>query len=217
MTEPITVYGAEGSGSVAVEATLTLLGIPYKVVEAVTWVEREAQERVAAINPARQVPAIIFPSGEIMTESAAILIYLADLHPEARLAPAPTDPKRAQYLRWMSYVSSAIYSWFWAKGDPMRLALRPGDGPAMVDRIHDRIAACWRMMDEQISPGRYILGDEMTVLDLYVTVISRFGPWRNRFYKTAPKLSEIVRRIDSDPRLKDFWAKRFPFEDEWEG
>jgi GST-like protein len=217
VTEPITVYGAEGSGSVAVELTLTLLGIPYQVVEAVTWVEKAAQERVAVVNPARQVPAIIFPSGEIMTESAAILIYLADLHPEARLAPAPNDPKRAQYLRWMSYVSSAIYSWFWAKGDPMRLALRDGDGPAMVDRIHDRIAACWRMMDEQITPGRYILGDEMTVLDIYVTVISRFGPWRNRFYKTAPKLSAIVRRIDADPRLKPFWDKRFPFEDDWEG
>ena len=217
MTEPLTVYGAEGSGSVAVELTLTLLGIPYKVVEAVTWVEKAAQERVAPVNPARQVPAIVFPSGEIMTESAAILIYLADLHPEARLAPPPTDPKRAQYLRWMSYVSSAVYSWFWAKGDPMRLALRPGDGPAMVDRIHDRIAACWRMMDEQITPGRYILGDEMSVLDIYVTVISRFGPWRNRFYKTAPKLSEIVRRMDADPRFKDFWAKRFPFEDDWEG
>jgi GST-like protein len=214
VTEPITVYGAEGSGSVAVELTLTLLGIPYQVVEAVTWVEKAAQERVAVVNPARQVPAIIFPSGEIMTESAAILIYLADLHPEARLAPAPNDPKRAQYLRWMSYVSSAIYSWFWAKGDPMRLALRDGDGPAMVDRIHDRIAACWRMMDEQITPGRYILGDEMTVLDIYVTVISRFGPWRNRFYKTAPKLSAIVRRIDADPRLKPFWDKRFPFEDD---
>jgi GST-like protein len=217
VTEPITVYGAEGSGSVAVELTLTLLDIPYQVVEAVTWVEKAAQERVAVVNPARQVPAIIFPSGEIMTESAAILIYLADLHPEARLAPAPNDPKRAQYLRWMSYVSSAIYSWFWAKGDPMRLALRDGDGPAMVDRIHDRIAACWRMMDEQITPGRYILGDEMTVLDIYVTVISRFGPWRNRFYKTAPKLSAIVRRIDADPRLKPFWDKRFPFEDDWEG
>ncbi len=217
MTEPITVYGAEGSGSVPVEATLTLLGIPYRVVEAVTWVEQAAQERVAAVNPQRQVPAIVLPSGEIMTESAAILIYLADLHPEAGLAPLPTDPRRAQFLRWMAYVSSAIYSMFWIKGDPTRLALRPEDGPALVDRVHDRIAACWRMMDEQITPGRYILGDEMTVLDLYVTVISRFGPWRNRFYRTAPKLTGIVRRVDADPRLAEFWAKRFPFEDDWEG
>ena len=213
----ITVYGAEGSGSVPVEATLTLLGVPYRVIEAVTWVEQAARERVAAVNPQRQVPAIVLPSGEIITESAAILIYLADLHPEAGLAPRPADPQRAQFLRWMAYVSSAIYSMFWIKGDPMRLALRPEDGPALVDRVHDRIAACWRMMDEQITPGRYILGDEMTVLDLYVTVISRFGPWRNRFYRTAPKLAEIVRRVDSDPRLADFWARRYPFEDDWEG
>jgi len=213
----ITVYGAVGSGSVPVEATLTLLGIPYRVVEAVTWVEAAAQERVAAVNPQRQVPALVLPSGEIMTESAAILIYLADLRPEARLAPQPADPRRAQFLRWMLYVSSAIYSWFWVKGDPARLALRAGDGPALVDRVHDRIADCWRMMDAQITPGRYILGDELTVLDLYVTVISRFGPWRNRFYRTAPKLSGIVRRVDADPRLVDFWAKRFPFEDDWEG
>lgn len=212
----LTVYGAEGSGSVPVELTLTLLGIPYRVVEAPTWVEQAAQERVAAVNPQRQVPALLFPSGEVMTESAAILIYLADLHPEARLAPLPADPKRRQFLRWMAYVSSSIYSMFWIKGDPMRLALRAGDGPALVDRVHDRIADCWRMMDAQIDPGRYILGDDMTVLDLYVTVISRFGPWRKRFYRTAPKLSEIVRRIDADPRFADFWAKRFPFEAGWD-
>lgn len=213
----ITVYGAEGSGSVPVEATLTLLGLPHRVVEAATWVEKSAQERVAAVNPQRQVPAIVFPSGEIMTESAAILIYLADLHPQARLAPLPTDPKRAQFLRWMAYVSSSIYSMFWIKGDPMRLALRPEDAEPLIDRVHDRIAACWRMMDEQIAPGRYILGDELTVLDLYVTVISRFGPWRNRFYRTAPKLTETVRRVDADPRLSDFWARRFPFDADWEG
>jgi GST-like protein len=54
------------------------------------------------------------------------------------------------------------------------------------------------------------------VLDLYVTVISRFGPWRTRFYRTAPKMAEIVRRVDADPRLQDLWAKRYPFEEGWE-
>lgn len=48
-----------------------------------------------------------------MTESAAILIHLADLHPRARLAPGLGDPRRAQYLRWMAYVSAAIYAFGW--------------------------------------------------------------------------------------------------------
>jgi GST-like protein len=72
------------------------------------------------------------------------------------------------------------------------------------------------MMDEQISPGRYILGDELSVLDLYVAVISRFAPGRTRFYKSAPKMAEIVRRVDADPRLETFWSTRFPFNDGWE-
>lgn len=211
-----TVYGAVGSGSIPIEATLTLLGIPYELVEAVTWMEEAARQRVEAVNPMRQVPALLLPSGEIVTESAAILVYLADLHPEARLAPAPTDPGRAQYLRWMAYVSSAVYSLFWIKGDPMRIAASTEDAPRVIDRVHERIADCWRKMDAQIAPGRYILGDELSVLDLYVTVISRFGPWRLRFYRTAPKMAEIVRRVDADPRLTDFWAKRFPFEEGWE-
>jgi GST-like protein len=72
-------------------------------------------------------------------------------------------------------------------------------------------------MDAQVDPGRYILGDELTVLDLYVTVVSRWGPRRVRFYEAAPKMSEVVRRIDAEPRLAAFWAERFPFEAGWEG
>jgi GST-like protein len=212
----IKVFGAAGSGSVPIEATLTLLGIPYELVEAVTWMDEAARQRVEPVNPMRQVPALVLPSGEIMTESAAILIYLADLHPEARLAPAIDDPRRAQYLRWMAYISASIYSLFWIKGDPMRIAASKEDARRVIDRVHDRIAECWRRMDEQIAPGRYILGDDLSVLDLYVTVVSRFGPWRTRFYRSAPKMAEIVRRIDSDLRFRDFWAKRFPFVEGWE-
>ncbi len=212
----LTVFGAVGSGSIPVEATLTLLGIPYELIEGVTWVDEAARKRVEAVNPMRQVPALVFPSGEIMTESAAILIHLADAHPEARLAPPVGDPRRAQYLRWMAYVSSSIYALFWIKGDPMRIAASKADAPRVIDRVHDRIAACWANMDKQITPGRYILGDELSVLDLYVTVVSRFGPWRTRFYRTAPKMAEIVRRVDADPRLQDFWARRYPFEEGWE-
>jgi GST-like protein len=56
----------------------------------------------------------------------------------------------------------------------------------------------------------------MTVLDLYVAVVSRWGPRRVRFYEVAPRMAEVVRRVDADPRLAAFWAKRFPFFAGWE-
>ena len=104
------LYGAQVSDSIAVEAALTLLDIPYDLVEGATWVDAGARDRVAGTNAMRQIPTIIDPSGEIMTESAAILIDLADRHSKSKLAPTIDDPKRRQFLRWTLYVSSAIYS-----------------------------------------------------------------------------------------------------------
>lgn len=217
----ITVYGAAGSGSAPVEATLRLIGEPYEVIESVTYDpdDEAARQRVGALNPLKQVPTLVLPSGETMTESAAILIHLADTHPQARLAPARDDPRRAQFLRWMVYIPASIYAMFWVRDVPERLA---GEDEARQEDIRrrtaDRIADCWRMMDEQLTPaGPFIFGDELSVLDIYVAVVSRWTPRRKRFYAAAPKLAEVVRRVDAEPRLAAFWAERMPFEDDWEG
>ena len=213
-----TLYGAAGSGSVPVEAAMTLIGLDYRLIEAVTWEGEAERDKVAAVNPMRQIPALVLPNGEVLTESAAILIWLADSHPQARLSPALDDPRRAQFLRWMSFIPAAVYSMFWVRDEPSRLA---GDDPQAQAEIQrrtiERIADCWRMMDAQITPGRFLLGEEMTVLDLYVAVASRWTPRRRRFYAEAPGMAEIVRRVDALPELQSFWAERFPFDEGWEG
>ena len=217
MTGTYIVHGAAGTGSVMVEGALTLLGLPYEVVEAQVLGKRREDARLAAVNPMRQVPALVLPGGELMTESAAILIWLADDHPEARLAPTMASAARPAFLRWMAFVSSAIYALFWIRDDPSRVADDPAAGAAIKARIGARISDCWRAMDAQVDPGRYILGDDLSVLDLYVTVVSRWAERRRRFYEVAPKLAAVVRRVDADPRLERLWAERFPFTEGWEG
>lgn len=166
----------------------------------------------------RQLPALVTPWGEVLTESAAILIWLADSHPEARLAPAADDPRRGQFLRWMSFVPASIYSMYWVRDTPSRLAGDdPDDQARILERTAERIAECWRTMDGQITPGRFLLGDELSVLDLYVATASRWTPRRRRFYAEAPRMADVVRRVDALPELKAFWEARFPFEDGWEG
>ncbi|CAN5903981.1 glutathione S-transferase family protein [soil metagenome] len=219
MPTGLTLYGAPGSGSVPVEAALTLLELPYTLIDAMTFDpdDEASGDQVLAANPMRQVPTLVLPSGEVMTESAAILIGLADLHPKSRLAPGLADPKRAQFLRWMLFVSSAIYSLYWVKDDPSRLVPDPKGHAALEARVLDRIADCWGIMDSQVTPGRYILGDELTVLDLYVAVVTRFRPRRKRFYEVAPKMGDVVRRVDIDPRLHGLWKDRMGFHEGWEG
>lgn len=210
MHSTYTLYGAAGSGSVAVEATLELIGIPYEVIEIATWESDANRERVGQVNPMRQIPALVLPSGELLTESAAILMWLADAHPEAKLCPAIGDPRRAQYLRWMVFLPAAIYSMYWVRDVPSRLA-HGGDAEQVIkDRTAERIAHCWHQMEQQITPGQYLLGDTLTVLDLYVDVLSRWTPGRARFAREAPKLAQVVARVDADARLAPLWARRFP-------
>ncbi|MET3460354.1 glutathione S-transferase family protein [Variovorax atrisoli] len=207
-----TLYGAPGSGATPIHAALTLIGAQVETIDIAPWEGDAERERIAGVNPMRQVPALVLPSGEVMTESAAILIWLGDRYPEAQLCPAPDDPLRARYLRWMVYLPAAIYSMFWVRDEPSRLVPDPAAQAAMLERTAERIAHCWQLMDSQIDePAPYLLGEKISMLDLYVTVVSRWTPRRRRFYRVAPRMTQVVRRVDADPRLAEFWAARFPF------
>lgn len=207
MTGEYVVYGSKGSGSVAVEGALTLLGLPYRVIESNPMTHGAELLR---LNPMMQIPVLILPSGELMTESAAILIWLADDHPEGRLSPTMAARTRPAFLRWIAFVS-LVYALYWIRDDTSRIVDNPDLGTEVGRRIDERMLEYWRVMDAQIDPGRYILGDDLSVLDLYVAVVSRWRPGRTRFAEAAPKLAEVIRRVDTDPRLTAFWAERFPF------
>jgi GST-like protein len=217
MAQTLIVHGGKGTGSVAVEAALTLLDVPFRNEDPPSLRDPAERERYAAINPMEQLPALVLPSGELMTESAAILIWLAETHPSARLSPLAGDPARPAFLRWMSFISASIYALYWVRDEPSRLAADGAHEAAIKARTAERIAHCWAIMGAQVSPGRYLLGDDLSVLDLYVTVISRWTLRRRRFHELAPRMSEVVRRVDADPRLADLWARRFPFVEGWEG
>ncbi|MFT4266069.1 MAG: glutathione S-transferase family protein [Xenophilus sp.] len=216
-----TLYGAPGSGAVPIHAALTLTGLPVTTVDIAPWDGEAERERAGRVNPARQVPALVTPEGELLTESAAILIWLGDRHPEAGLAPLPGDRLRAQYLRWMSYIATQIYALFWVRDDPARLAADKAAQDFLLMRSAERLAQCWHIMDGQVRAlgpaGRpWLLGERLGLLDLYVAVASRWTPKRRRFYAEAPFMADVVRRVDAEPRLAAFWPQRFPFEPGWE-
>jgi GST-like protein len=213
MSGEYVLYGGHSTGAVAVEAALRLMGQAYRLVDLPNQV---ALTHIQSTNPMRQVPALTFPDGETMTESAAILIRLGEVHPEAGLAPGIEDPRRGQFLRWMSFISSAIYAHYWLKDDVSRLVPDLTQHGAVNARLEARILECWGVLERQARPGRYILGDDLTVLDLYAAVVSRFRPRRRRVYEIAPHLGEAVRRVDADPRLAELWAERYPFTAGWE-
>lgn len=143
-----------------------------------------------AVNPMGKVPAILHRDG-LVTEQVAIFIYLADLFPQAGLAPALDDPRRGSYLRWMAYYGSCFE-------------------PAVVDRALKREPAAPQMcpygdfdtmlktVTDQLAKGPYLLGERMTAADvLWGTALG----WTTMF-KLVPELPVImdyVKRIAARP------------------
>ena len=95
-----------------------------------------------------------------------MLIWLGDRYPEAGLCPAPGDPLRARYLRWMVYLPAAIYSMYWVRDEPSRLTPDLAAQAVMLERTAERIAHCWHLMDTQIDePSPYLLGEKISMPD----------------------------------------------------
>jgi GST-like protein len=209
-----TLYGQSGFGSVCVEAALELLGLDYEFVEADPLGDEANRRRVTAINPVGQVPALILPDGSPMTESAAILTYLGDLHPGAGLVPAPDAPERAQYLRWMSFLSASIYSTFTLSDDPSRYHPDPEVQEALRHSANERRKAMWTIMNEAFEghAGPCLLGANMSFLDVYVAMMSFWSPRRDWFEANCPHLAGAVHALERNPVIKRVWARNYDAE-----
>ncbi len=105
------LYGTPGWGSAIVEAMLALVGAPYDIVDVEGFDRpREAHDRLAAVNPLRQVPTLALDDGEVLTETAAIALWLADRH--AELAPAPGTVEHRRFLRRLISIVANVYPTF---------------------------------------------------------------------------------------------------------
>jgi len=95
-----TLYGKKGSGSASAQAALGIIGAPCRIVETASWEQNEAFAELLKLNPLGQIPTLVLPDGSVLTESAAILIHLAQKSGQF----LPQDPQ-ARYLtlEWLMF------------------------------------------------------------------------------------------------------------------
>lgn len=191
------VYGVPCWGSAIVETMLALVGEPYEVVD-VEGFDRpgEAQDRLAAVNPLRQVPTVVLDDGEVLTETAAIALWLADRH--AGLAPAPGTAGHRRFLRLLIWIVANVYPTFTYGDYPERWAPSAQDELAGATNAHrERL---YRWLEEQVV-GPYLLGEQPSALDCYAAVMIDWRPGREWFAENTPRLFAAARRMRRDPRL----------------
>lgn len=203
-----TLIASKGCGSAIVEACFALAGIACRVEEVNHEEPGLGRDRLLTLNPLGQVPTLVIPDGTVMTESAAIALHVADVAPEAGLMPALGDPDRPRFLRWLVFLVGAVYPTFTHGDDPSRYVsgeATRAELRASTDAYRER---CWRQVEGEVSPGGpWFLGERFSVLDVYVSVMTRWRPRRPWFAENCPGLHRIALAVDRDPRLAEVWAR----------
>ena len=185
---PWTLFVARGWGSAITEATLTVAGIAYERVEVDPNAPGEGRDRLRAANPLGQLPTIVLPDGAVLTESAAIVLRAADLAPHAGLAPAPLDPERTAFLRWLAFLVGAVYPTFTYGDEPTRWVATASDELRRSTDEHRK--ALWKQLEGEAS-APWFLGPRFWAINLYVAVMTRWRPGRAWFQEHCPRLTAI--------------------------
>lgn len=201
------LYGRPGTGSVAIEAILETAGVPYEVEIVERSSDGEVPEKLARFNPLGQVPVLILPDGTIMTESAAIALYLADKHREAGLAPPPASPERAPYLRWMVYLAANVYMTGLAAYYPDRYTGDQDGGKYVKSAALTRMAREWDIYAAALGDKPYILGDRMSAADIYAAMQATWNFDVPAFFKKHPNLRAMYNRVTAHPAIAKVWGR----------
>ncbi len=148
-----------------------------------------------AINPMGKVPALSH-GDMVVTETAAIIAYLADAFPQAKLAPAPTSPERGTYYRWMFFgagpYESAVVNRALGVTVPPERAGMVGYGSFEV--VMDTLEA-------QLSKAPYILGEAFSAVDVYLGAQIGFG-LRFGSIEKRPVFEAYWQRLAARPAAK---------------
>lgn len=202
------LIASQGCGSAIVEMALALAGAPHEV-EVIPYLQPgPARDRLLALNPTGQVPTLLLPDGSVMTESAAMLLHLAERFPAAGLAPAPDSPVRPAFLRWLIYLVAEIYPTFTVADDPGRWAIPDTAAAPFKAAVVDYRLGLWQTL-ETAAGAPWFLGETFSALDLYPTVMSHWTPGKDLFDARFPKLAAICRQATRLPVVASVMARNF--------
>lgn len=209
MTKPYKLYAANGGGSMIVEAAFGFTKLPLKIVD-VSWDDMGWDSKaLKGLNPLGQVPTLIMPDGSVMTESAAIILHLADRVKDFRLVPPAGHKQRAAFLRWLVFLVSAVYPTFTYGDVTERWVGAPkekGAGKALREATDQHRKVLWRYVEGQVK-GPWFLGKNFSALDIYLWPMTYWRPGRDWFKAECPKLYAIGSKVHDMPEIKKVAAR----------
>lgn len=201
------LYARRGAGSMAVEALLAECDIPHQVEDLERGPDGKPPAFFHRINPQGQVPTLILPDDSVMTESAAMTIYLADLHPGAGLAPAAASPLRPRYLRWIVFFATTVYMSDLRMLYPRRYTDDAAGAEAVKRTAIGGMAREFEIFADALGAGPYILGETFSAADIYAAMLASWAENVPALFAKHPNIKALYDRVTARPRIAKVWER----------
>lgn len=207
----IKLFENPGWGSAIVELQLALYGLPHELIRAGNiYQDPAARAALGRFNPLIQIPTLVLEDGEVMTESAAITLLLADLAGTDLLVPGPGSPDRAAFYRWLIFLVASIYPSFAYSDTPERFVKGNGGEAYQLNVIEHR-KGMWKVMEAEAlrRGGPYFLGARLTAIDVFLTCMVHWRPKEAWFQTETPALWRAAEETAKLPALQAAFARNF--------
>ncbi len=202
-----TLYWSKSSGAFPAAVLLDAAGVDYESVELSLQAGDQHGADFLAINPRGQVPALVLPDGRVMTESAALCLYLGDRHPECGLLPGLDDPERATVLRWLIFAATQLYEDDLRIYYPDRYTTEKDGVPGVKISALAAFERHLDLIEAAIGAGPFLLGQRMTILDVYLAMLVSWHPGATAGAGRFPRLAPLAEAVRAEPRVAPAWAR----------
>lgn len=200
------LYYSPGAASMAVHWMLIELGVPFET--RLVDIDAGAQHtpEYLRMNPAGRVPTLVV-DGIPRTESAALLMLLAERHPQPLLAPRPGAPERPEWFEMMVYLANSVLpamrNWFYAETD--------GD-PRCAEMVkafsRGQIEESMAHLDNLLSDGRsYLINNRLSTVDFLALMLMRWTRNMPRPATTWPHLARYIQHLRGMPTFVELNAR----------
>ena len=155
----------------------------------------ESGETFAQVNPKGYVPALRLDNGEVLTEVATLVQYLADQAPQSGLAPASGTMERYRLQEWLTFVSTEIHKGF----GPL---WKPDTPEAMRDIVKANLAKRFAYLDQRLASRPFLTGERFTAADAYLFTVVNWTNFHDIDLKPYPNLAGFMQRVAARPAVQ---------------
>ncbi|MEM6666178.1 MAG: glutathione S-transferase family protein [Pseudomonadota bacterium] len=195
-----TLYYAKGTAAVAPHIMLEEIGTPYTLERLDFANKDQTSDAYLKVNPKGRVPALLTDKG-ILTETPAILAYLAQMYPDTGLLPAdPFDFAEAQAFN--TYLAATVHVNHAHKQRGHRWSDDPATYPAMQAKVTENMTECARMIEAHYFKGPWVMGEQYTLCDPYLFVVNRWIVADGVDMAAFPKLTAHTHAMWQRPAVK---------------